>query len=729
MARGSGDGTKVGSAYVEITPKASGDFASVLDAQLGDGGSKGSLFGSAFSGGMQGAIGAGAIAVGNILADVVQSGADAAREVIGDAFGGFADSQQLMGGMEKLFGEADAQTLADNASRAFETAGMSANEYMEKATTFSASLIKSVGGDTAEAARLADVAIRAMSDNANTFGTDAEAVSNAFMGMAKGNFTMLDNLSLGYAGTQQGMLDLINDSGVLGEELTDTSQLADVGFGTMVEAIQRVQEQQGIAGTTFNEYQTTVSGSLDALGSAWDNWLAALGDPNADMSEMTDRLLGSVETAAQNALPLLENIVDGMADALPGLVAAIGPVLIPAVTDMVSSVVPAVVALAPQLLTAGMELFGGLVQACIVMLPQIAQQVAASAPLLLDGAVQFFGGLGQALGQVTPMLVDAVVYLVTHIPDIVVGAVGGIVDAGMSFFGGLVDGILGVGPDADEAATDVTQGAVDAALEASDASEAGENLTDTLMASLDFSGVQADAASAMAAATDAAAQSADGSAVGATLTATMAGSIDPAAMAEPTMDMVRQAVDAASGVDGSPIGSALSESAAAGVDTSALVGSAEQVSAAYEAMQASMAKSFSAAADAANKAASDIRAAIDIPDQTVYVNVARGYTTLPHFYMNGTFDPKTGAVPSVSVDWYAKGAIFEPNSPGIIGIGDAKVPEVAAPLDALQSMLGVGERGTTINVNLNYEAGADANRMARDVARAIERQWAAAGRR
>ena len=194
--------------------------------------------------------------------------------------------------------------------------------------------------------------------------------------------------------------------------------------------------------------------------------------------------------------------------------------------------------------------------------------------------------------------------------------------------------------------------------------------------------------------------------------------------------MVRQAVDAASGVDASPIGASLSKSASAAVDTSALVSSAGQVSAAYEAMQASMARSFSAAADAANKAAGDIRASIDIPDKTVYVNVARGYTTLPHFSMSGTFDPKTGAVPSVSVDWYAKGAIFEPNKPGIIGIGDAKVPEVAAPLDALRDMLGLDERhgGDVINVNLNYSAGEDANQLARDLARAIRMHKATRGR-
>ena len=138
-------------------------------------------------------------------------------------------------------------------------------------------------------------------------------------------------------------------------------------------------------------------------------------------------------------------------------------------------------------------------------------------------------------------------------------------------------------------------------------------------------------------------------------------------------------------------------------------------------MSSSMARAARSAADAASSISATIA---NIPDATVYVNVARGSVSLPHFSMSGTFDAKKGTVPTVSVDRYAKGAIFEPNRPGIIGIGDARVPEVAAPLDALRDMLGIDGRdddAPRVAVNLNYRAGEDANRLARDTARALDR--------
>ena len=783
----SGDGTKVGNAYVEVTPKAAGNFTSVLDSQMSKGGEGGGKFGSAFSEGMQGAISAGAVAVGTILADLAESGAELAKQMVGDAFTGFADYQQLTGGMDKLFGEESAKAVVANAQAAFETAGMSANEYMEKATSISSSLISSVGGDTEEAARLADVAIRAMSDNYNTFGTDAESVSNAFMGLAKQNYSMLDNLSLGYAGNQQGMLELINDSGVLGEKLTDTSQLADVGFGKMVEAIQEVQEQQGIAGTTFNEYKTTVTGSIDAMKASWSNWLTALGDPDADMGEMTDKLLETVGTALDNALPLLERIFGSISESLPGLVNTVVPVLVTTVTSIGATLFPAIISMTPGLLSAGMQLFGGLlqaaitmlplvvqavvgmapsmllgagqmlitlVQAAVVVLPQVAQTVIAAGPGLLAAGMEFFNQLGYALGQVVPMLFDALVYVVTHLPEIVVNGVVGMIEAGANLVGGLVQGILGSEPESTRAGTDVASSTADAMLGSADASAAGESLMETFQSSFDFSGIETSAADAVQAATDAATASADGSSIAEQLAQTTTSGIDVTAMNTPSTEMVQNAVEAAKSVDATSVGAEFSQKAAGGIDVSAMASKMTEVTSMagalntsatvsvkadlsgvnqlrnaagsiagfYKTMASQVSASMAAASRSATTAASSVRSTVAaLPNKTVYVNVARGSVSLPHFSMYGDFDPKTKAVPYVSVAWFADGAIFPADNPQIIGVGDAHVPEVVAPIDKLDDMLdkrGSGGQRPVMNVTINGVEGPDA--VVRAVNRALD---------
>ena len=250
---------------------------------------------------------------------------------------GYGEYEQLAGGMEKLFGDS-AQTVIDNAQQAYLTAGKSANEYMEGVTSIAASLVNSVGGDTAEAARLADVAMRAMSDNVNTFGTDAEAVQNAIQGLAKGNFSMLDNLSLGFAGSQQGMVDLINASGVLDHKLEETSELADVGFGTMIEAIQKVQEDMNIAGTTVNEAMGTIEGSITATKSAWSNWVTELGKDNGDIEARTAELVDSVIAVGENVIPRAADIVARLGSEVPAAISKLAPKMGEAVTSLLDGV-------------------------------------------------------------------------------------------------------------------------------------------------------------------------------------------------------------------------------------------------------------------------------------------------------------------------------------------------------------------------------------------------------
>ena len=323
----------IGSAYLRVIPKMS------LNPLKAEGLTAGSNAGESFNKGFGsklakiGKTASGALGGVVKAAAVASAAAGAAVGVIGKkVYDGYSQYEQLSGGMEKLFGES-ASTVMANADKAFMTAGKSANEYMAGVTSFASSLVKSVGGDTEEAARLADVAMQAMSDNVNTFGTDAESVQNAIQGLAKGNYSMLDNLSLGFNGSQQGMMDLINASGVLDHKLTKTSELADVGFGTMIEAIQKVQEDMGIAGTTAKEAMGTLEGSTTAAKAALENMWTAIGtgDPEklkSAASGLVDSIFGVVdeETGKReggvlaNFSQLFSNVFQALGGVLPGIV-------------------------------------------------------------------------------------------------------------------------------------------------------------------------------------------------------------------------------------------------------------------------------------------------------------------------------------------------------------------------------------------------------------------------
>lgn len=805
-------GQKVGSAYVEVTPKAIGNFTSVLDKELGDGGGKGSAFGSAFSGGMQGMISAGAVAVGNILSDMVEAGASAAKQMIGDAFDGSAEFEQLAGGAQKIFDEIDFDTILTDANSAYKELNMSANEYMAAINDVGATFAQTMGDQAGYEA--AKAGMQAISDYATGTGRDIGELNEKYKLITRSTSSyqsIADQFSGILPATSQDFLDQAKAAGLLEDSY---EKLTDVPVAEYQQAVTAMLEsgvdELGLAGNTLSESTKTVSGSLEMLKSSWADWLTSLGSDELDSELATDKLLESIEAASENALPLLVNIVDGISTALPGLVASVGPVLVPAVVTMASSVLPAVVSLAPSLMSAGMQFFGGLlqaavlmlpqvvqvvvgmapsmlvaagqmlitlVQAAVVVLPQVAQTVIAAGPSLLAAGMEFFNQLGYALGQAVPMLIDALIYVVFHLPEIVISGVIGMIEAGANLFGGLIEGALGLEQESSRAGTTLATAATNAAFEASDASAAGENLVETFNSSFDFSAFETSTADAVQAATDAATAAADGSAIALQLADTTSGSIDVAAMDPKAQEMVENAVSAAKAVDVSSIGSEFSQKAAEGIDVNAMSGklaeasgiaqslnttstikvdadvsglnkltsAANTVQSAFKGMQSAstamastMRSSASAAASAYSKLGSTITSSLNsaaagavrssasirssiasVQSKTVYVNVARGSVQLPHFYMTGAFDAKTKSVPTVGVNWYSKGAIFEANSPGLIGIGDAPVPEVAAPLDALSDMLGLDERDDqdrpAPQVTINGVSGPD------EVARATTR--------
>lgn len=231
----------------------------------------------------------------------------------------FGRFEQLVGGVDTLF-KGSSQTLQTYADNAFRTAGMSANEYMDTATGFAASLIQALDGDTEAAVDMVDMAVTDMADNANKMGTDIGSIQHAYQGFAKQNYTMLDNLKLGYGGTKSEMARLINDTGILGDTIVEVSTMTKQGnfdsvvsFDTVVQAIHAVQENMEITGTTAEEAAGTIEGSVASMKAAWSNWLGGLGDENADLSGLTDNLIGSVETAVvDNILPTIGRIGESL---------------------------------------------------------------------------------------------------------------------------------------------------------------------------------------------------------------------------------------------------------------------------------------------------------------------------------------------------------------------------------------------------------------------------------
>lgn len=241
----------------------------------------------------------------------------------------YAEYEQLVGGVETLFKDS-AGIVQNYAAQAYKTAGISANKYMEQATSFSASLLQGLGGDTEKAAKLADLAITDMADNANKMGTSIDSIQNAYQGFAKGNFTMLDNLKLGFGGTKEEMARLINESGVMGDTLITTGQkgnFATVSFAKMIEAINVVQQRMGITGTTSKEAASTIQGSVASMKAAWSNLLTSIADDNADLSKSIDQFVDSAITASKNLVPRIKQIVEGIKKLINNLITEVFPKL------------------------------------------------------------------------------------------------------------------------------------------------------------------------------------------------------------------------------------------------------------------------------------------------------------------------------------------------------------------------------------------------------------------
>lgn len=357
------------------------------------------------------------VAVGNLAADMIRKGVDAVGKVIGGAIDGYADYQQLIGGVETLF-KGSADKVAAYAKQSFKTTGLSANDYMETVTSFSASLLQGLGGDTEAAAELANTAVTDMADNANKMGTDISMIQSAYQGFAKQNYTMLDNLKLGYGGTQSEMVRLINDSKILDHEI---KSLDGITFDQMIAAIHKVQEEMGITGTTAKEAAETISGSKASLKAAWDDLLTAVGGgmTNEELDEKMGNFKESFNAYMNNFLPTLVQTIAGSGS----LVTAIADAVSDLPTDLLSQVAEAG-------LDSGTQMVGAVSNITSWLIENIANMFK-SAKTDPTQVADFGAALGEFLGT-------TIKDLVTYAPDIMTG----IVTVGVSLAGGLIEGLF-----------------------------------------------------------------------------------------------------------------------------------------------------------------------------------------------------------------------------------------------------------------------------------------------
>lgn len=336
----------------------------------------------------------------------------------------YGEYEQLVGGVETLFKDS-AGTVEEYANNAYKTAGLSANEYMETVTSFSASLLQSMGNDTQAAAEKADRAITDMSDNANKMGTDMQSIQNAYQGFAKQNYTMLDNLKLGYGGTKEEMQRLIDDANALNAAQGNYTNYTIESYADIVDAIHTVQTEMGITGTTALEASTTIEGSVSAMKAAWGNFVTGLGNDNANISELSAQLIESVGTVAENVLPVVETVLKNIAQA----VQEDGPA-------MIEKFVSYAIEKLPEVISLGLQMVVSLVKGIAQNIPQIVTSVLNMVATIVKTVWEAMPDIIDVGKNIVMGLWEGIKAMASWIGEKVSGFVGGIVDG--------VKGVLGI---------------------------------------------------------------------------------------------------------------------------------------------------------------------------------------------------------------------------------------------------------------------------------------------
>ena len=398
---------------------------------------------SEMDGGAKKALSFGDVLKANLASDVIISGVKAMASAIKEvgaalldlgkqSIQGFAEQEQLIGGVDTLFKESSAQ-VQQYANNAYKTAGMSANQYMETVTSFSASLLQSLGGDTKAAAEKADQAITDMSDNINKMGSDAQSVQNAYQGFAKANYTMLDNLKLGYGGTKDEMQRLLTDAEKISGIKYDISSYADI-----VDAIHVVQTEMGITGTTAKEAATTIEGSANSMKSAWSNLITGMSNENLDLDKLVQNVIDSVNTFADNLIPRLQIMLPRFVQGLTQLI-----------SNMIPYVAPALELLLPPLIEGLGGLVSGIVQALpaaveaiSAVIPMLVEQLTILLPQIISAGVEIIAALASGIGENLPTLIPAVVDAIITITEGLIDHIDLLIIAAGQLIAGLAQGLI-----------------------------------------------------------------------------------------------------------------------------------------------------------------------------------------------------------------------------------------------------------------------------------------------
>lgn len=400
--------------------------------------SKVAAIGNSIKGGLATAAKAGVAALGAALASAA-TGTVALGKA---ALESYAQYEQLVGGVDKLFQDASPK-LQEYAANAYQKAGVSANRYMEISTSFAAALVNSLGGNTEAAADMANTAITDMSDNANKMGTSLETVQEAYMSLSRGNYEMLDSLKLGYGGTKSELQRLLNDAEKFSAAQGEVRDFSIDSYSDIVEAIHIVQDEMGITGTTADEAATTIEGSVNMAKAAWQNWVTELGKDNADMGKLTTQLVKSVTAAASNIVPRIAVIAGAamaaLSEQLPSAVEQIGASLsgyAPTLGESVMSLIGTVAQMAMEYAPT----------ALLAIVGAITAFLTEYSPTLLESALTMFLAIVQALTDSGPQIMAALMVVLQSLVQLCIDNAPAMLDAALGLFGMLLQAIVDYGP-------------------------------------------------------------------------------------------------------------------------------------------------------------------------------------------------------------------------------------------------------------------------------------------
>ena len=371
----------------------------------------------------------GLAAAAKVGAAAVSAAATGIAVLTKKALNNYAEYEQLVGGVDTLFKDSSAK-VQEYAANAYKTAGLSANEYMDTVTSFSASLLQSLGGDTEAAADMANVAITDMSDNANKMGTDMASIQNAYQGFAKQNYTMLDNLKLGYGGTKEEMQRLIDDANALNAAQGKYTNYSIESYADIVSAIHDVQVEMGIYGTTADEASTTIQGSVSSMKAAWSNLLTGIADDNADFKTLIEQFVDSLVTVGENIIPRINIIIQGLTQ----LITEASQTIIPMAVQILLENLPSIVA-------AGMDLIIALVSGILDNIDKLIDNL----PKLIDGGIRLIAALANGLIRAIPNLVSKIPQIISSIVKGIISGIPAIFDVGKNIVEGLWNGIKSMG--------------------------------------------------------------------------------------------------------------------------------------------------------------------------------------------------------------------------------------------------------------------------------------------